>query len=55
MSWTEYDANTEWNMKLEEAIEIVMALATKRVMTAEERAALNVVHDFFVNNVFGDE
>ena len=42
-------------MKLEEAIEIVMALASKTMTTDEEHVAFNVVHDFFVNNIFGDE
>ena len=42
-------------MELEKAIEIIMSLAANALTTAEDRVAFNVVHDFIVNNIFGDE
>ena len=41
-------------MTLEDAIEIVMAMARKMAETDEEINACNVVEDFIVNNL-GDE
>ncbi len=42
-------------MRLEDAIEIVLELATDNVLDARQEIALATVEDFFVNNVFEGE
>ena len=46
-------------MKLEDAIELVLKVAKRHAGTYDQEDeildASNIVEDFFVNNVFGDE